>query len=153
MKKVLRVLLPAVVLLAAGSYATADDDSAFQDPGYSEPIHGTRVNGSGKGNESYLQEFMVFNRGCTENHNKLPDDKPTGRNTSILVKKRKDAEGNTWYTDYEQTSAGGRCSYLNRTSSDGTTYEPIYDRNRFPAVEGQNPGAYNDRILFRQGRR
>ena len=149
MKQLLLVAFFLVVIVAGSCFAD-DADCQFYVPGYLEPIYGTWVNEEYAGNTYYPQKFVVFNWGYTENYYKMTDKSCSGRNTFILIERWEDAEGNTWYKDYEQTSNGGRCYYLNRISKDGKTYELMYYPRQLPKENTMDPSAANYRIFYRQ---
>lgn len=150
MKKKLLLIAVLLAIVVASTCFPDDGDYQLYIPGYLEPIYGTWVNRSYAGNEYYPQKFVVFNWGYTENYHKQTDESYSGRNTFTLIEKWKDEEGNTWYKDFEQTSNGGRCFYINRISKDGNTYELMYYLYKLPKENMIDPSASNYRIFYRQ---
>ena len=150
MKRQLLLATLFIAVVAGGPCFAGDAQLKLYIPAFNEPIYGTWINEGYLGNGYYPQKFVVFNWGYTETYFKMGDKSCSGRNTFILIEKWQDRDGNTWYTDYEQTSEGARCFYVNRISKDGQTYELMYYLKKLPKENKIDPSATNYRVFHRQ---
>jgi hypothetical protein len=144
-----RYIVAIALLVAFASAEGADRVYQFRLPEYNEPIYGTWVNDTYSG-ETYLwaQKWTFLNWGRGMEYARVSDREPLYEWNFVLVEKRTDTEGRTWYKVFFQWP-GAKDYNLIRISRDLSVMECIEGAG-FPEESQLAPGDPLYRVMSRQ---